>query len=291
MFPHAVCGGAEASLEDLLGRRGGPDEGSSGAPLLLGPLGDAKPLGVTTDDVLTRMRREKFLTISHLHDESWFAAAPAGRRFLHRDTAVQDDAWIVRDADSLLDLIYAEHRSRGLAHRPSVQAIGRLDDSKLRELTDALIERGLLIVPEVPVELVTWLELTHAGSDLARERWKESAPPGVYRSAFDGPPPPPMPYRRQLPLRIQREDRIHPDEDGGYCSSYGTPASWLQRSSKTKLFETLKRDGAVKWKCSRCSREWLVYLQGFTDEDQPAYTDPGAATHNRPMWRPTFRYE
>jgi hypothetical protein len=230
-------------------------------------------------------------------DEPAFAAAPAGRRFLHRDTAA-DDTWRVRDADGLLDLIYAEHRPGHSAHRPLVQAIGRLEDEDLAELVEVLAGLGLLLtetdtilrdVEDHRQDREMTLELTTKGAALARERWQASAPPGVYRLLFDGPPAPPLPFRPRLPLRIDRADRSHPD-DGSYCSSHGVgaPAAWLVRSSKTKLFETLKRDGAVHWKCPRCDHKWLVYLQGFTADDKPAYADPAAATHNRPRWRPAY---
>ncbi len=49
---------------------------------LLRAVGDAKPLGTTANDVLERMRREKFLTINRRRDEPWITAAPTGRRSL-----------------------------------------------------------------------------------------------------------------------------------------------------------------------------------------------------------------
>lgn len=254
---------------------------------LLRVVGDAKPLGTTANDVLDRMRREKFLTIDRRHDEPWVKAAAAGRRFLHRDTAIADTSWAVSDYNALLDLIYAENRAGGEAHRPSIQAIGRLEDAELTELADALIGFDFLAAPDLPVVGITWLELTAKGLARARDRWKESAPPGVYRSTFDGPPAPPLPYQRRLPLRIAPDDRHHPPryESDDVYNPWCPPANWLQRSSKTKLFAALKRDGAVPWTCSNCGGRWLVYLQAFTAADEPAYADPAAAAYNRPLWR------
>jgi hypothetical protein len=196
----------------------------------------------------------------------------------------------VRDYNALLDLVYAEHRPGDTAHRPSVQAIGRLEDDGLAELVDALIGFDLLQAPDVPVALVTWLELTAKGSHLARERWQQSAPPGTRRYAFEHPPAPPRPFQRRLPLRIDRDDRVHP-VDPTYGGNWCSDASWLQRSSKTKLFATLKRDGAVQWTCSRCSAVWLVYLQAFTAAGAPAYGDLAAGAYNRPLWRQASRWD
>jgi hypothetical protein len=236
------------------------------------------------------MRRDKFITVqTHNRDEPWITAAPLGRRFLHRNSAAQDNTWTVRNADSLLDVIYAEHRTGDAGHRPSVQAIGRLEDDALGELDEVLVGLGLLKTPDGPAAAATWLELTPAGIEHARTRWQESAPPGVWWLSVEHPPTPPLPYQRRLPLRISREDRVHPVDEryGNWCSQ----ASWLQRSSKTKLFATLKRDGAVKWTGSRCTGSWLVYLQAFTATGAPAYADPGSGAYNRPLWRPTWRYD
>lgn len=283
---------ADAVLRALVG---GEDRGrpSLTETELLRELGDAKPLGATAADVLERMRREKFITVQTAHrDQPWITAAPAGRRFLHRDTAVHDASAIVRDPDALVDLIYAEYRAGDRAHRPSVQAIGHLEDDELVALVNVLLDLDLIDPPDVPGEIPTWtwLALTAKGSNLARERWQQSAPPGTRRYAFDHPPAPPLPYQRRLPLRISREDREHPawyDDDHRSCWS---PASWLQRSSKTKLFATLKRDGSVVWSCNRCSHTWLVYLQAFTADGKPAYADPAAGAYNRPLWRPASRW-
>ena len=257
---------------------------------LLRVVGDAKPLGTTASDVLDRMRREKFVTIDRRRDEPWITAASAGRRFVHRNAGAHDDAWTVRDPDALLDLIYAEHGGGDTAHRPSVQAIGRLEDRELGELVDALVGLGLLTAPELPAAAVAWLELTGTGLELARERWQQSAPPGAHRLSFDRPPAPPLPYQRRLPLRLAPEDRSHPPRypEQDY-NPWCPPANWLQRSSKTKLFASLKRDGAVQWTCTNCTGTWLVYLQAFTAAGDPAYGDPAAGAYNRPLWRPTYR--
>jgi hypothetical protein len=253
---------------------------------LLPALGDAKPLGTSAGDVLGRMRREQLIRARNGHNqERWWTAAPAGRRFLYRDTAARDDSWTVADADALLDLIYAEHRPGPQAHRASVQAIGRLDSDELDALLQQLHARGLL---EAPATSELWIELTWSGVELARERWRDSGT--ERRFVWDGPPPPPRPYRRELPIRVDAEDRRHPERSpdlpgGRYCA----PAAWLQRSSKTKLWATLRRDGAAEWTCRNCDSHWLVYLQAHDRDDRPAYSDPAAATHNRPYWRPTWK--
>ena len=78
------------------------------------------------------MRRERLIARRHAHrDEPWFAAAPAGRQFLHRDTSARDDAWTVADPLALLDLLYADGRGGGEAFLPWVQAVGRLADEDL----------------------------------------------------------------------------------------------------------------------------------------------------------------
>ncbi len=214
---------------------------------LLRAVGDAKPLGTTASDVLGRMRREQLIRVRGDHgEERWWAAAPPGRQFLHRDTAARDDAWAVNDADALLD---------------------RLESSATND---------------------RWIELNWNGEQLARERWRNSGT--EHRFAWEGPPPPPRPYRRALPIRIDARDRHHPGRwpdqpTGRDCP----PAAWLQHSSKTKLWATLRRDGAAQWTCRHCDSHWLVYLQAHGRDDRPAYRDPAEATHNRPHWRPTWK--
>jgi hypothetical protein len=34
-----------------------------------------------------------------------------------------------------------------------------------------------------------------------------------------------------------------------------------------------------------------VYLQAFTATGAPAYADPANGAGNRPLWRPTWRYD
>jgi hypothetical protein len=253
---------------------------------LLRAVGDAKPLGTTASDVLGRMRREQLIRVRGDHgEERWWAAAPPGRQFLHRDTAARDDAWAVSDADALLDLIYAEHRPGGRAHRASVQAIGRLERGELAALLEQLAARDRL---ESSATNDLWIELNWNGEQLARERWRNSGT--EHRFAWEGPPPPPRPYRRALPIRIDARDRHHPgrwpDQPAGrYCA----PAAWLQRSSNTKLWATLRRDGAAQWTCRHCDSHWLVYLQPYGRDERPAYRTPAEATHNRPHWRPTWK--
>jgi hypothetical protein len=117
---------------------------------LLRELGDAKPLGATATDVLERMLREKLIARRRgpREDERWWAAAPAGRQFLHRNTAAGDASWAVHDALELLDLIYADGRGHGTAYLPWVQAIGRPDDDDLAPLRAALSADGLLRQPD-----------------------------------------------------------------------------------------------------------------------------------------------
>jgi hypothetical protein len=252
---------------------------------LLGALGDAEPLGTSAGDVLTRMRRERLIRVRHGEHERWWSAAPDGRRLLLRDTAARDDVWAVQDADALLDLVYAEHRPGARAHRPSVQAIGRLDATRLDELVRQLGERELMA--PAPSD-GRWIELAWDGVELARERWRGSAT-GL-RYSWDGPPAPPYPYQRRLPPHINREDRQHPDLwPDEAASRYCPPTAWLHRSSKTRLWDTLRRDGAAQWSCRHCDTHWLVYLQAHGRDGLPAYRDPAAATHNRPCWRPTHK--
>ena len=124
---------AEAVLRALVHAEDGRySRGALSEGALLRALGDAKPLGATATDVLDRMRRERLITRRHAHrDESWFAAAPAGRQFLHRDTSARDAAWTVADPLALLDVLYADGRGGGEAFLPWVQAVGRLADEDL----------------------------------------------------------------------------------------------------------------------------------------------------------------
>jgi hypothetical protein len=247
---------------------------------LLGALGDAKPLGTSAGDVLGRMRREQLIRVRWDRGEGWWTAAPAGRRFVHRDTAALDDAWTVSDPDGLLDLIYAEHRPGRQAHRQSVQAIGRLASDELGALLGQLAARDLLDASRTDER---WIELSWNGVQLARERWRDGGT--EHRLAWDGPPPPPHPYRRGLPIRINPEDRVHPERrpGDGPAGRYCTPAAWLRRSSKTKLWATLRRDGAAVWTCRRCDSHWLVYLQAHGRETNP----PTASPPRRPTTGPT----
>ena len=76
-------------------------------------------------------------------------------------------------ADALVDLLYAERRPGRWAHRPSVQAIGRLDDAALEALAGELRTRGLLEPSDSDdLELPT-----------RARRWRASA-------GRRGPPPP-----------------------------------------------------------------------------------------------------
>jgi hypothetical protein len=278
---------AEAVLRTLVDAEDGRYARSSlSEPELLRALGDAKPLGATAMDVLERMRHEQLITRRRAPygEERWWAAAPAGRQFLHRDTSARDDAWAVSDPLGLLDLIYADGRGGGDAFLPWLQAIGRLEDEDLAPFVADLHRDGIVEVPDDVERRRQWLSLSHAGRELAGRRWRETSPG---RLSFDRPARPPLPYRRDLPIRLTREGRSHPTTSGYFCN----PAAWLQRSSKTKLWSTLKRDGAVEWHCQNCSHVWLVYLQATTRDGRPAYRDPASAFYNHPAWRPEgFRW-
>jgi len=276
---------AEAVLRALVGAEEGQYALSALAEgELLRALGHAKPLGATATDVLERMRRERLITRRQAHDEAWYAAAPAGRQFLHRDTSASQDAWAVDEPLALLDLLYADGRGGGDAFLPWVQAVGRLDDGDLAALVEALHRDEFVAVPDFVERRRDWLALSSAGLKLARERWEEASPGRRY--AFDRPERPPLPHRRELPIRgLTVEGRSHPvrDHDAWYSCP---PAAWLQRSSKTKLWSTLRRDGVVEWRCQRCERKFFVYLQATASDGRPVYRDLASAVYNRPAFRP-----
>src|SRR4051794_2645844 len=142
---------------------------------LLRALGDAKPLGSRASDVLERMRRERLIERRHATgDEPWYAAAAAGRQFVHRDTSARGDAWTVHEPLALLDLLFADGRGGGDAFLPWVQAVGRLADEDLAPLVEALRADELVEVPAVVERRRDWLALSTAGRDLACKRWEES---------------------------------------------------------------------------------------------------------------------
>src|SRR4051794_4367330 len=129
---------------------------------LLRVLGDAKPLGSSASDVLERMRRERLIERRHATgDEPWYAAAAAGRQFLHRDTSARGEAWTVGDPLALLDLPFADGRG-GDAFLPWVQAVGRLADEDLAPLVEALRADELVEVSAVVERRRDWLALSTA---------------------------------------------------------------------------------------------------------------------------------
>jgi hypothetical protein len=219
--------------------------------------------GASIAGVLDRMAREWLVQRTRHDERDWVAAAPAGRR-RHGERAEEP----VAGADALVDLLYAEHRPGRWAHRPAVQAIGRLDDAAFAALAGDLRARGLL--EEAGGDD---LALTDAGADLARERWAASHDTPHWRI-----PPPPLPYR-PLPVRVEPEDRR--------CPSAGCDerATWLKSGGRSAMWHALERDGAVDWTCPACSRTWLVYLQAYTHDGAPAYRSPDLGDHNRPRWR------
>jgi len=238
-------------------------------------LADAKPVGVTIGDVLARMRREKLLrVIGRRGDQaaSW-SAAPAGRRLLtgrHGDVVASE--WQIEDAEALVELIFREHRTGREAHRPSVQAIGRLGDERFDELAQVLRGHALL---EPADEDSPRLALTQGGAEMAEQRVRATLP--RHASLYELPAPP-LPCRTGLPVRAAWEDRR--------CTCGSGHAAWLQRSSKAQLRRTLLRDGAAEWDCRWCGRRWLIYLQAHLARGAPAYEAPEQAIFNRPIWRP-----
>lgn len=238
-------------------------------------LGAAKPAGVTVDDVLKRMKREKLIrtTVADERGQCWISAAPAGRRQLSaKDGLAHASDWHVDDALGLLELIYREHRPGREGFRPCVQAIGGLGDARFNALADELCASGLLQpVAEEPRRLL----LTDRGAQLAEDRLRPNMP--GYRFMWELPAPP-IPYDRTLRLRADRGDRE--------CTCRYGHAAWLQPNSKTKRRATIRRVGSAEWECSWCARRWLIVLIAYSSDGTPAYEDPAQATYVRPVWRP-----
>jgi hypothetical protein len=222
--------------------------------------------GASIGGVLDRMARERLVQRTEHDGRLLVAAAPAGRRRHGAREAVEGAP--VADADALVDIVYAEHRPGRWAHRPAVQAIGRLDDTAFEALAGDLRARGLL-EPSDGGDLA----LTDAGATLARERWAATSSLPHWRI-----PTPALPYR-ELPVRVEADDRRCPSEG---CDGRAT---WLKEGGRSAAWKALTRDGSVEWTCPACSRTWLVYLQAVTGDGSPAYRDPLAAEHNRPRWR------
>jgi hypothetical protein len=220
--------------------------------------------GASLGGVLDRMAREGLVQRIERDDRIWIGPARAGRRRQDAPT----DALVASDA--LLDLVYAEYRPGRWAHRPSVQAIGRLDDDAFEALAGELRAGGLLAAadPDDPAAL----ELTDRGAAQARERWAAAASLPHWRI-----PAPPLPYQ-PLPVRIEPEDRRCP---AARCDGRAT---WL-KPGRSEAWKTLLRDGAVEWACPACARTWLVYLQACEPSGAPAYRNPAGADHNRPYRR------
>lgn len=209
--------------------------------------------GASVSGVLDRMVAERLLQRTERDGRIWLAA---GRR---RQAAAEP----VTEPEALVDLLYAERRPGRWAHRPSVQAIGRLDDEAFDVLAGELRKRGLL-----EPSGTDQLELTDDGAALARERWAARSPTPYWRI-----PAPAVPYR-ELPVKAAAADRR--------CPSAGCKGSVSARSAAWKA---LVRDGSVEWTCPECSRTWLLYLQAYDDDGAPAYRDPVEGDHNRPQWR------
>jgi hypothetical protein len=211
--------------------------------------------GASVSGLLDRMVKQRLLQRTERDGRTWLAA---GRR--HTTPTAEP----VTDADALVDLIYAERRPSRWAHRPSVQAIGRLDDPDFDRLAQELRGRGLLEEDAADDELA----LTDDGAALARDRWSARYPTPHWRI-----PAPALPYER-LPLRVEPDDRT--------CPSSGCDGRVGDRSAAWKA---LLRDGSVEWTCPSCSRTWLIYLQAYNDDGVPAYRDPALGVYARPHWR------
>ena len=219
--------------------------------------------GASMRALLDRMAKERLLQRTERDGRTWLAAAPAGRR---RHAAPRAEA--VTEPETLVDLVYAERRPGRWAHRPSVQAIGRLDDAAFEALATDLRARGLL----EPTDSDD-LELSNDGADLARERWAATSPTPHWRI-----PAPGLPYR-ELPVKAGAADKRCPS------SGCDGEASWLSARGRSGTMKALLRDGSVEWTCPKCSRTWLIYLQAYNDDGVPAYRDPDEGDHNRPHWR------
>jgi hypothetical protein len=219
--------------------------------------------GASVRALLDRMAKERLLQRAERDGRTWHAAAPAGRR---RHAAPRAEP--VTEPEALVDLLYAERRPGRWAHRPSVQAIGRLDDAALESLATDLRARGLL-EPAGSDDL----ELSDDGAALARERWAARSPTPHWRI-----PAPALPYR-ELPVKVGAADKR--------CPSAGCDgeATWLSARGRSATMKALLRDGSVEWTCPACSRTWLIYLQAYNDDGVPAYRNPDEGDHNRPRWR------
>jgi Mn-dependent DtxR family transcriptional regulator len=209
--------------------------------------------GASVRPVLDRMAKDRLIQRTERDGRIWLAA---GRR---RQAAADR----VTEANALVDLLYAERRPGRWAHRPSVQAIGRLDDGAFERFAAELRSRGLLEPTEGDD-----LELTDEGAALARERWAARSPTPHWRI-----PAPALPYR-ELPIEADPADLRCPSVDCGG-----------RLTRRSAAWKALVRDGSVEWTCPDCSRTWLLYLQAYNDVGAPAYRDPDEGNHNRPHWR------
>ena len=207
--------------------------------------------GASVRSLLDRMVKDRLLQRTERDGRVWLAA---GRRR-------QASADPVTDPDALVDLLYAERRPGRWAHRPSVQAIGRLDDAAFEALAGELRTRGLLEPSDSDD-----LELTDDGATLARERWAARSPTPHWRI-----PAPALPYR-ELPVEAGPADL-----KCRRCDS--------KLTRRSAAWKALVRDGSVEWTCPGCSRTWVIYLQAYNDDGVPAYRDPDGGVHNRPHWR------
>ena len=260
---------------------------------LLRALGDAKPLGSTATDVLGRMRREQLIRTVHggpqrgalVDGRAGRPAVPASR---HRGAR---DAWAVRDADALLDLIYAEHRPGGSgAPARRCRRSGGSTPNELDALVAQLQTRTGCSRRTVN-ERAGWLELTWSGVRAAPARalgrgcGSEAPLPLGWAAATAAP------YQRRLPIRIGGEDRRHPDRwpdepaTGATARRRRGCSARARRSCGRRCAVTAPPSG----RCRNCDSHWLVYLQAYGRDDRPAYRDPAEATHNRPHWRPTWK--
>ena len=159
------------------------------------------------------------------------------------------------EPEALVDLLYAERRPGRWAHRPSVQAIGRLDDAAFEALAGELRARGLLEPSDSDD-----LELSDDGAALARERWAARSPTPHWRI-----PAPALPYR-ELPV-----------EAGGRRPAL--PVSRLRRASVSAR--------SAAWKALAARRLGRVDVPGVLAHLAASTSRPTTTTGSRHTGTPT----
>jgi hypothetical protein len=95
--------------------------------------------------------------------------------------------------------------------------------------------------------------------------------------------------RMRTPRRREQRQAAHRPEQGRWSLTHRPPRQISERRGEMAARDTIRTStpgrsssrrygatGAVEWKCSRCDRTWLAYLQAFTAAGEPAYADPVA---------------